>query len=166
MEKKKTWETRNLTLNHPNSPVPLTTRVEAKFYSQSRRYLSAAIHACIIDVYIDAFEGGFLSALATRDHYSIAVGCLWGCSRAENRANETGETVAIDLPEGSIVDRKSRQFKRTPGASFSARHAKEQERREGAGERGNRRTLDFEQAIMLLRNVYNEIIVSGILRPG
>lgn len=32
-------------------------------------------------------------------------------------------------------------------------------------ERGNRRTLDFEQAIMLLRNVYNEIIVSGILRP-
>lgn len=86
---------------------------------------------------------------------------------AENRANETGrgEVVAIDLPEGSIVDRKSRQFKRTPGASFSARHVKEQERRR-VREGGNRCTLDFEQAIMLLRNVYNEIIVSGILRPG
>lgn len=120
-----------------------------------------------IAVYIDAFDGGFLSALAARDHYSVAVGCLWGCSRAENRANETGrgEAVAIDLPEGSIVDRKSRQFKRTPGASFSARHAKEQKRRR-VRERGNRCTLDFEQAIMLLRNVYNEIIVSGILRPG
>lgn len=81
-------------------------------------------------MYIDAFEGGFLSALAAHGHYSVAVGCLWGCSQAENRANETGrsEVVAIDLPEGSIVDRKSRQFKRTPGASFSARHAKEWER--------------------------------------
>jgi len=86
-------------------------------------------------VYIDAFEGGFLSALTARDHYSVAVGCLWGCSRAENRANETGrgKAVAIDLPEGSIVDRKSRQFKRTPGASFSARHTKEQERCGGCG---------------------------------
>lgn len=32
--------------------------------------------------------------------------------------------------------------------------------------RGDRRTSDFGQAIMLLRNVYNEIIVSGILRLG
>jgi len=41
-------------------------------------YLSAAfvtIHT-YIDVYIDAFEGGFLSALTARDHYSVAVGCL------------------------------------------------------------------------------------------
>lgn len=35
------------------------------------------------------------------------------------------------------------------------------------GERVERgRTPDSEQAIMLLRNVYNEIIVNGILRPG
>lgn len=36
---------------------------------------------------MDAIEGGFLSALAARDHYSVAVGCLWGCSRAVERAN-------------------------------------------------------------------------------
>jgi len=82
-------------------------------------------------------SSGFLSALAAHDHYSVAVGCLWGCSRAEDRVDEAGrdgterdgterdEAVAIDLPEGSIVDRKSRQFKRTPGVSFSARFAKE-----------------------------------------
>jgi len=35
-----------------------------------------------------------------------------------------------------------------------------------AREKGDRRTPDFGQAIMLLRNVYNEIIVSGILRLG
>lgn len=165
---KKTWETRNLTLNQPDSPVPLKTRVEAKFYS--RRYLSTAfdaIHTCIIDVYIDAFEGGFLSALATRDHYSIAVGCLWGCSRAENR-DETrrGEAVAIDLPEGSIVDRKSRQFKRTPGASFSTRHAKEQERQGGCGREEIGARLTSNKQLCCYENVYNEIIVSGILRPG
>lgn len=80
---------------------------------------------------MDAFEGGFLSALAAHDHYSVAVGCLWGCSRAGNRGRDEvrrGEArrggrcstaVAIDLPEGSIVDRKSRQFKRTPGVPLS-----------------------------------------------
>jgi len=86
-------------------------------------------------------SSGFLSALAAHDHYSVAVGCLWGCSRAEDRVDEAGrdEAVAIDLPEGSIVDRKSRQFKRTPGVSFSARFAKERERqpreRKGIGAR-------------------------------
>lgn len=135
---KKTWETRNLTLNHPNPPVPLkkpnSIRSRVRIFSAAFVY----IHTCIIDVYIDAFEGGFLSALATRDHYSIAVGCLWGCSRAENRGerDRTGRGgLAIDLPEGSIVDRKSRQFKRTPGASFSARHAKGQERRRARREK-------------------------------
>lgn len=73
-----------------------------------------------------------------------------------------GRAVATDLPEGSIVDRKSRQFKRTPGASSSA---KRNDERGGDHER-ERRTPDSEPAIMLLRNVYNEIIVSGILRPG
>lgn len=139
---KKVWKTRNLTLNHPDPPVSLKIRMEAKFYSQSRTRISLRsvrryTHV-YIDVYIDAFEGGFLSALAVRDHYSVAVGCLWGCSRAENRASETGrggETVAIDLPEGSIVDRKSRQFKRTPGASFSARHAHAKEQKRGRRER-------------------------------
>jgi len=39
-------------------------------------------------------------------------------------------------------------------------------RETAAREKGDRRTPDFGQAIMLLRNVYNEIIVSGILRLG
>jgi len=40
MEKKDLGKTRNLTLNHPNPPVPLKTRMEAKFYSQSCTYIS------------------------------------------------------------------------------------------------------------------------------
>lgn len=118
---KKARETRNLTLNHPDPGVSLKAPGGSQIL-----FADAYIHVYLSVIYIDAFEGGFLSALAVRDHYSVAVGCLWGCSQTENRASETGRG-AIDLPEGSIVDRKSRQFKRTPSASLSARHAKEQE---------------------------------------
>jgi len=120
-----------------------------------------------IIVYIDAFEGGFLSALVAHDHYSVAVGCLWGCSQAENRANETGrsEVVAIDLPEGSIVDRKSRQFKKTPGASFSARHERIGKGRK-VRESGNRHTLDSNKQLCCYEMFTTRLLSAASCAPG
>lgn len=127
---------------------------------------------------MDAFEGGFLSALAAHDHYSVAVGCLWGCSRAENRGRDEvrrsearrgeGEGVArrslSTFRKGRLLTEKVANLKGPPAfLSLSTKGLGIQKLRERDN---SRRTSDFEQAIMLLRNVYNEIIVSGILRLG
>lgn len=111
-------------------------------------------------MYIDVFEGGFLSALAVRAHYSVAVGCLWGCSQAENRASETGRDYR---PSGRVDcwPKKVANLKGPP-ALLSPRGIRKNKRRLRERVRNrDRRTPDFEQAIILLRNVYNEIIVSG-----
>lgn len=91
-------------------------------------------------MYIDVFEGGFLSALAVRDHYSVAVGCLWGCSQAENRASERArrdEAVALStFRKGRLLTEKVANLKGPP-ALLSPRGMRKNKRtaREGAEER-------------------------------
>lgn len=75
-------------LKPPGSASSFEGRLEAKFYIRRRVHISPAALSLYIGIYRYVREGGFLSALAARDHYSVAVGCLWGCSRTENREDE------------------------------------------------------------------------------
>lgn len=82
---------------------------------------------------------------------------------AGRESSERNGTLST-FRKGRLLTEKVANLKGPP-ALLSLRETCEGQEDSGSAREGDRRAPDFEQAIILLRNVYNEIIVSGsILR--